>query len=307
MTLNESAVSEEARCWIAVDWGTTNCRAWLVTAEGQVIESRYSSCGMASLQPEEFEPALLTLVGQWLDGPTPVRVVACGMVGAKQGWHDAGYREVPCSPMLPGCLSAVPTIDKRIEVGIVPGLCQLKPADVMRGEETQIAGCLAVSPANQQTICLPGTHTKWVVINDGVVQSFRSFVSGELFKLICDHSVIGKAMEIGKPEYGIFSDAVEECLERVPVLTAELFGIRARSLLGQLDGGAAASRLSGLLIGTEVAAIKAELPLANLRLIAAPELEHVYGTALELAKIPFRTSDPEEATLRGLLTAWDET
>ncbi|MEM7190931.1 MAG: 2-dehydro-3-deoxygalactonokinase, partial [Pseudomonadota bacterium] len=158
--------------WIAVDWGTSSLRAWAMGPDGAVAEAA-SADGMARLEPAEFEPALLALVGDWL-GDTATPIVACGMVGAKQGWCEAPYAAVPCRPLDAAACVRVPAIDRRIDMRIIPGLSQDHPADVMRGEETQISGFLAAEPDFAGTICLPGTHTKWASVADGIVSQFQT-------------------------------------------------------------------------------------------------------------------------------------
>ena len=131
--------------WIAVDWGTSNLRAWAMGASG-VLDHGESHEGMGTLSRDGFEPALLRVVSPWLQDGRVMPVIACGMVGARQGWIEAVYRAVPCSPVSAAQMTVAPTSDSRIRVHIAPGLSQDRPADVMRGEETQIAGALALNP-----------------------------------------------------------------------------------------------------------------------------------------------------------------
>ncbi len=149
--------------WIAVDWGTSRLRAWAMSAEGDMLAEAVSDDGMAQLAKSEFEPALVRVIEPWL-GQAPIPVLACGMVGARQGWQEVGYVPVPVRPV---GLQAVPvkTNDPRFRLSILPGLSQAKPADVMRGEETQIAGFLASDTEFDGVICLPRTHCKWVRIS----------------------------------------------------------------------------------------------------------------------------------------------
>ncbi|MDZ4136757.1 MAG: 2-dehydro-3-deoxygalactonokinase, partial [Paracoccaceae bacterium] len=125
--------------WIAVDWGTTHLRATAMGPEGPGATVQ-SSDGMGCLAPAEFEAALLRLIGAWLPDGRVTPVLACGMVGSRQGWAEAAYRTVPCTPLDATALRAVQTRDPRLSFHIAPGLRQDRPADVMRGEETQIAG-----------------------------------------------------------------------------------------------------------------------------------------------------------------------
>ena len=171
--------------WIAVDWGTTNVRAWGLTSDGVVSCEASSSKGMGRLKPAEFESALLELVGSWLPQERRTSVLACGMVGARQGWIEAPYRQAPCAPVRAGEVVHPPTGDARLYVAILPGVSQTQPhADVMRGEETQIAGFLSERSHFDGVICLPGTHTKWVRIHAGEIVRFQTFMTGELFDLL---------------------------------------------------------------------------------------------------------------------------
>ena len=176
--------------WIAVDWGTTNLRAWVMGPDGSIVKKLQSNKGMGSLGPEEFEDALVSLVGPFLASNSVTDVICCGMVGAKQGWKEAPYRSVPCNA--PGLAQAVNPVtkDPRINVRILAGVCQSDPADVMRGEETQIKGFLANDPKFDGVICLPGTHTKWAHISAEEIVSFRTFMTGELFSLLSKNSVL---------------------------------------------------------------------------------------------------------------------
>ena len=142
--------------WIAADWGTTHLRVWAMSGASQT-DAAGSDRGMGKLAPDQFEPALLDLIAPWLgDGVTPV--IACGMVGARQGWTEAGYGRVPCGALDAAPVRA-PTADPRLAVWILPGLSQADPPDVMRGEETQIAGFLSLNPGFDGVICLPGTYS----------------------------------------------------------------------------------------------------------------------------------------------------
>ncbi|MDE0809982.1 MAG: 2-dehydro-3-deoxygalactonokinase [Alphaproteobacteria bacterium] len=147
--------------WIAIDWGTSNLRGWAMSDSGRILDQANSEQGMATVNAtdEDFESALLDLIQPWLKAGGSIPVIACGMVGARQGWLEVPYDEAPCSPHT--SLTKVPTRDPRIDVSIFAGVCQESPADVMRGEETQIAGLLSRSPDFGGLICLPGTHTKW--------------------------------------------------------------------------------------------------------------------------------------------------
>ncbi|WP_442902515.1 2-dehydro-3-deoxygalactonokinase [Frigidibacter sp. MR17.14] len=262
--------------WIAADWGTTHLRVFAMR-DGRVIAEADSPDGMGSLARDGFEPALLALIGRWLGHrpeTRPIMVLACGMVGARQGWVEAPYRPVPCVPVAPGELMRVPTRDPRIDVRIVPGLMQQHPADVMRGEETQLAGLLARDPGFEGCAILPGTHSKHALIRGGRVQSFQTRMTGELFALLSTQSVLRHSVADTAADPDAFREGLE--LGRSGRLLGSLFAIRAESLIAGLGPAAARSRLSGLLIGAELAG----LPEGPLALIGSPALSAPYREAL---------------------------
>jgi 2-dehydro-3-deoxygalactonokinase len=293
----EDLMGKSAPAWIAVDWGTSNLRAWAMGPEG-VLDHAESDRGMGKLRPEEFEAALLDTVQPWL-GAGPVLVLACGMVGAKQGWREAKYRAVPCSPTDPAGLIAVATTDARLDVRIAPGLSQDKPADVMRGEETQIAGALALYPKFDGVLCLPGTHAKWAHISAGEVVSFQTYMTGEMFALLSGQSVLRHSMGEGWDD-AAFDSGLSDALSRPDRIAAQLFSLRAQSLLHGLPGAAAKSRLSGLLIGIELAGAKPYWLGQDVKLIGATALAASYARALQSQGVTADVLDATACTLAGL-------
>ncbi|MDT8857472.1 2-dehydro-3-deoxygalactonokinase [Paracoccaceae bacterium Fryx2] len=287
--------------WIAIDWGTTRLRAFALTCDGVTLAEASSDDGMSRLSPAEFEPALLRLVGPWLTRPTPV--LACGMVGSRQGWVEAPYRPVPCAPLDPARLIPVPTKDPRLHLRLVPGLSQQRPADVMRGEETQIAGALALHPAFDGVICLPGTHCKWAQISAGEVVGFQTFMTGELFALLSQGSVLRHAMPGDGWDAGAFAAALSDAQSHPASIAARLFALRAESLLSGLSPAAARARLSGLLIGIELAAARPWWLGQQVILVGAEPLCTTYATALTLQGTPSRTWPAAACVIAGLATA----
>jgi len=283
--------------WIAVDWGTTRLRAWAVAPDGAVLAEAAADQGMAALAPADYEPALLDLVADWL-GPGATAVLACGMVGSRQGWAEVPYAPVPCRPLALAPVAVAGT-DPRIALRIVPGLCQDRPADVMRGEETQIAGVLAAVPGFDGVLCLPGTHTKWVEISAGEVVSFRSFMTGELYRALSAATVLRHSTGPGW-QAEAFSTALADTLSRPEGLAARLFTIRAEGLLHGLDPAAASARLSGLLIGAELAAARPYWLGREVAVIGAPALAGRYAEALMLQGVPARREDGAAMVLAGL-------
>ncbi len=286
--------------WIAVDWGTTRLRAWLMDGPS-VMDRAASDQGMAGLSPEAFEPALLSIIDPWLE--TAHDVTACGMVGAKQGWIEAPYRAAPCAAAATDLIIA-PTKDPRMTVHIAPGVSQSSPPDVMRGEETQIAGFLMDLDEFDGVVCLPGTHTKWAHISAGEIVSFRTFMTGEIFALIAEQSVlrhdIGQDSATGWIE-ATFLEAVDEAISRPESLAARLFALRAASLLEGPSPNAARSRASGLMIGMELAAARPYWLGREVAVLGDGPQAKAYTAALCAQGAPVTTASAEAATLRGLI------
>ncbi len=292
-------MTQPSPAWIAVDWGTSNLRAWAMARDGTVLAEAGSDEGMGKLSPDGFEPALLRLIGPWLASNPPV--VACGMVGSRQGWREAPYRSVPCPPLDRAALIAAPTTDPRLQVRIAPGLMQAKPANVMRGEETQIAGVLRVLPGYDGVLCLPGTHSKWVQISAGEVVSFQTFMTGELFALLSEASVLRHGMQgaTGRDD-AAFDTGVSDALSRPERLGARLFSLRAEGLIAGLSPDAARARLSGLLIGTELAGAKPYWLGQRVTLVGAEKLSAAYARALAAQGIAAERMNATDCTLAGL-------
>jgi 2-dehydro-3-deoxygalactonokinase len=285
--------------WIAVDWGTTNLRAFAMQG-ATVLARAQSNAGMASLAPDGFEPALTALIGPWLAGG-PLPVIACGMVGSRQGWREAPYRSVPCAP-LDSQMTYLATACG-IEVHLISGLSQAAPPDVMRGEETQIAGFLSLNRGWDGVLCLPGTHTKWAQLSAGEVVSFQTFMTGELFDLLGTASVLRHALTGDGWEADAFEAAVREAMARPERLAARLFALRAASLLDGTKPGATRARLSGLLIGAEIAAARPYWLGQNLAILGTGGQARAYRDALSFQGVTAMLTDAERATLAGLTSA----
>lgn len=286
--------------WIAVDWGTSNLRVWGMSSSGTVLEQASSDKGMGGLEKSEFEPALLELVSDWISAETPV--MACGMVGSRQGWTEAGYAATPC-PVIAGTFAKAATKDPRLDVQIIPGISQANPADVMRGEETQIAGFLALNPNWDGVLCLPGSHTKWVHVSADEVVSFQTLMTGELFAAISETTVLRHSVGIGWDDKS-FLNGVTNAMARPEKLAARLFSLRAEGLLNDLPKPEARARLSGLLIGAELAATKPYWLGQNVAIIGEGKLSALYAKALEQQGVQATQAQAERITLAGLTAAY---
>jgi len=290
--------------WIAVDWGTSNLRVWLFAAENRLIAHAGSDRGMGQLVPDQFEPALLDLIGGYLPAGRVTPVICCGMVGARQGWVEAPYASTPCAP--PTALEAIaPAVaDPRLDVRILPGVKQDHPADVMRGEETQIAGYLSANPGYDGVLCLPGTHTKWAQISAGQITGFQTFMTGELFSLLLKHSVLRHSLTDKGWEDAAFGNAVGDAMSAPEKLSARLFSIRAEGLLHGVPSATLRARLSGCLIGLELAAARRFWQGPKIMIIGDGALSAHYARALSLQGITAGLTGVEKLTLAGLTAAY---
>lgn len=289
--------------WIGLDWGTSNLRAYAIDQNGCLVGEKTSEMGMGVLSQEEFEPALIDLIKDWLSKDKTMPVFACGMVGARQGWLEANYRSVPCSPVSGQRLTRVETSDPRIHVEILPGLSQATPADVMRGEETQIAGLLTESPNFSGAVCLPGTHSKWVQVKNGEVVSFQTFMTGELFSLLSNHSVLRHSVCANGFDEDAFMGAALSIVADPSALATKLFSIRARSLLQDQDAQAASACLSGLLIGQELGLVRDLWDGKSVVVIGSIEVTALYRNILTELDVNVRHVEATTATLAGLKIA----
>jgi len=291
--------------WIALDWGASQVRAWAMQGDTPLAEACFDA-DIGTLSPDAVEPKLVSVIRDWLP-KAAIRVVICGAPGAGQGWqgwqgwHDAPLATVPCAPDAGGMIR--PQVqDPRLDVHILGGLKQDRPADIMRGEETRIAGILAQSPGFDGVLCLPGTHTKWVQISAGEVVSFRTAMTGEIFALLANRSVLRHGLTDGW-DAAAFADAVAEAMARPEALAVRLFGLRAEGLLHDLPGDTARARLSGLLIGAELAALR---PYWLGQMVAisgdAPHCD-AYAAALTAQGLAPEIIDGSKATLAGLTAA----
>jgi 2-dehydro-3-deoxygalactonokinase len=263
-----------------------------------------SGDGMGSLTPDAFETALLTLISGWL-GHKTVPVVACGMVGAKQGWIEAPYAAIPATPLARPV--PVKTISDAICVHIIPGLKQPTPADVMRGEETQIAGFLAMNPGWDGVICMPGTHSKWALVSAGEVVSFQTFMTGELFATLSQNTVLRHSIASAGWDEEAFIDAVEDAISKPERIAARLFSLRAEDLLNGLSKSTARARLSGMLIGAELAASRPYWLGQNIAIIGADKTAEIYRSALARQGAAATIADATRMTLAGLTAAYRQT
>ncbi len=283
------------------DWGTSNVRVWLLDKDGAVLGERRSPDGMASAAGR-YEAVLDTHLSA-LGAPDACPVVVCGMAGARPGWVEAGYLDVPAR-LDALARTAVRVPDANRGVWILPGMAQraADAPDVMRGEETQLAG--AGLGAGRHRVCLPGTHSKWVDVSDGAVTGFATAMTGELYALMAAHSILRHAVDGAQADPGsqAFESGLRRGLGEPATLPTHLFRIRAAGLLLGETPQEAASSLSGLLIGVEIASAGVSSG-DRVTLIASGTLADLYRRALTLAGAAVRVVDADAAVVAGLHAA----
>jgi 2-dehydro-3-deoxygalactonokinase len=292
--------------WIAADWGTSHMRAWAIDESGKVFAYSESIEGMKDLQQNEFEPALLRLIEKWIDDKRVTPVVACGMVGARQGWVETPYQKTPCVPINKNQLTVATTKDTRIKVTLVPGVMQHEPADIMRGEETQIAGFLKFNPDFDGVVCLPGTHVKWVKVSKGMIKNLTTFMTGELFGVISLNTLLSHSIKGDGWHQKSFEKGLIKGFESPGLITSELFSLRAESILNGLDSDSARARLSGLLLGVELHGAQNYWTRNKVTLIGSEILTKNYQSALELVGGECKLFNIETATLAGLSSVYKD-
>lgn len=261
--MTQGSTSSSAPALLALDWGTSSLRAFLLDTEGRSLATRGLPYGIQHLpQPgvEGFEQAFREIAGAWLETTPRLPVVASGMVGSAQGWKEMAY--IPCPADVRVLAEQAGWIESRSGVNILvaPGVLFDPPdsaPDVIRGEEIQIAGALALHPEARAASCmvLPGTHSKWVRVENGRITEFFTYMTGELYALLCQHSILGRLMPPAGGEIAeeAFARGLRAAADGAPGdLPHQLFSTRTLGLTGRVPRTALRDYLSGLLIGHEI-------------------------------------------------------
>jgi len=295
MVTNAMPEAIDAATLIGIDWGSTGMRGFLIDGAGQVLTMRRSADGASTLKNgSEFLAAYQRLIGDWVSERPELNVLACGMVGSSHGWQEAPYLSCPVDLARLAAGYAVVQGPNLHNLRIVPGLLydpEQGAPDVMRGEETQIAGAVLSHPELARASCLvlPGTHSKWVHVRYAQVREFSTHMTGELFALLRQYSVLGRSMgETRVPaDLQAFADGVDAARDGgEKSMAQQLFSIRSMVLTDKLRAIVSADYLSGLLIGHEVRAGlawrgTAKLEALPLVLVGEPDLCQLYVRALE--------------------------
>lgn len=298
------SISGQGVAWIAVDWGTSSLRIWVIGVDGSILQTISADQGMSKLAPNQYEGILLELCGAWLQTDSATTVIVCGMAGSREGWQQAPYMEAPLAVATNEQPIFVPTVDPRLSVYITPGLMQMDPAEVMRGEETQVKGLLSHYPNFDGIVLLPGTHSKWVVVAHKRIETFSTYMTGELFAILSEHSVLRQALDSNEWSQNDFDSGLMQAFERPVDLTTRLFHLRAESLLRKTRPERLKARLSGELIGMELASICAKRDIdqatKDIAIIGAPAIAELYQQGLGLIGLSSIVLSNETMTLAGL-------
>lgn len=296
---------------IALDWGTSSLRAFRLTREGRVLAQRAAPKGILAVPSGGFEAVLQEIAGDWLADDAAAPLLLAGMVGSRQGWIEVPYAEAPADKAALLAKAVRHRLSDGRHAVFLPGVsCQRGDVpDVMRGEETQIVGALALAGLSDGTVCTPGTHSKWVSVENGAIRTFATYMTGELFAVLRDHSLLGRGFP--RATDGSFetapADLAAEGFRRGvdaafadPALLRCLFSTRTLGLFDRLPAVALPDYLSGLLIGAEVAAALPPGGGTEVPVIATAGLAERYRVALDLRGHTARPISGEDAAAAGL-------
>ena len=290
-----------ATALIAIDWGTTSTRAYCLGAGGEIVASRTAPLGVMQVHEGCFPEALATLLGDWHDIAAPR--LACGMVGSRQGWREVPY--VDCPAPLANLAAGIVRVEGDA-LAIVPGVRTRDVngiPDVLRGEETQLAGAIDEQEGRVLAV-LPGTHSKWARVERGQLVEFATYMTGEMYSVLLKHSILGRLAQPAGPEPGAaFACGVSRGLG-AGALCHDLFGARTLALMGELAPGDVPDWLSGLLIGREVRdarvwAQRNDDAGTRVRVVGNDALSTRYTAALAQAGVTVERA-PTDAAARGL-------
>lgn len=285
---------------IALDWGTTRARAFLISESGAALQRRIADQGIQSVPAGGYPAAFEALAGDFRRAAPDAAIVLAGMVGSRNGWIEAPYVSCPASPAEIAAAAIRVELDKDTAATILPGLsCDDGAFDVMRGEETLIVG-LGLTDG---IACLPGTHSKWAEIKDGRITRFASFMTGEVYGLLRNSSILGRLAEApGETDAASGAARGRAGAQRAGGLLNTAFAARTEVLAGRMRGGEVGPYLSALLVGQEIAGAEALFGRRQeVRLVADGALAESYGGALEAAGFVVKLTTPEQAFVAGVV------
>ncbi len=283
--------------WIAVDWGTTNFRAFLINHHD--IEDRLSApLGLLQVAGRQFASTLQSLLNGWLTQHGSLPILMAGMVGSQQGWADVPYVTLPaCAGDFAAHTAEVATPwGSRCHI-VAGATCESEWGfpDVMRGEEVQLLGLAELHPATAHRVILPGTHSKHARLQGGKLIDFSTFMTGELYATLINHSLLGKDLPFCEQDGAAFDLGVASS-KKSPFLSHAIFSARTLRLRGVITPAQVSSYLSGLLIGSEMAALAAE----DAWVVGSPSLTLSYQRAARQFGITLHAADGAACFVQGL-------
>lgn len=286
------------RYWIAVDWGTTNFRAFLMN-NAQRIEQITHPCGLLSVENAQFAATLQGMLKPWLHEYGALPIAMAGMVGSQQGWYEVPYTTLPCTASALFAGTHTFTTPWGSPAWIIPGVSgasHFDQPDVMRGEEVQLVGLSQLHPAEKHFALLPGTHSKHAQMLEGKIATFSTFMSGEIFSILSQHSLLGKGLPPQQEDKSAFLLGVKTALRGAP-FTHLIFSARTRRLAGEVASEHIHSYLSGLTIGYELLAVPAG---RQAWVVGSPALTERYLLASPLMDIKLTPVNGDDCFIRGL-------
>lgn len=283
--------------WIAIDWGTSNFRAFLMN-HNQCIDTVSAHCGLLSVPDRQFDAALLPLIAPWLAQYPNLPLLMAGMVGSQQGWQEVPYVELPAGGQRFAQQTAQVVTSWGSPCRIVAGACGVNAfglPDVMRGEEIQLIGLAALYPQERHRVILPGTHSKHATLEHDRILHFNTFMTGEIYAVMLNHSLLGKDLPEPCEDNPAFALGVQNA-QTAPYLSNALFSARTLKLGGVINAAQVASYLSGLLIGSELAALSE----TQAWIVGSPALSERYTRAASLLGITLISVDGDSCFIHGM-------
>lgn len=288
--------------FVAVDWGVDELRLWLVDAQGAVLDKRAVARGADGVSPAEVEATLLKHLDADLPAGQSTPVLCCGQVGEPVVWQSVPYTPVPMAPAKAQVMRMV-TQDQRMAVGVLPGVQQAKPAEVMHGAETQVAGFIDQNPQFDGVLSVVGAQTHWVRISAEEIVSFQSFMTAEMLDMLLNSASLGSIAQAEVWDENAFLDSVSDGMSRPQSVMSKLCNLRAEGLIDPKATGQGKARLMGLLIGSELAGARAYWLGMDVALVGAPDLTPLYQAALKAQGVITAPLDGDAMTLAGLRAA----
>lgn len=282
--------------WIAVDWGSTNFRAFLMTQDGICVEEKSTGAGLLSIMNSDFSSTLRELLGKWVEKTTTIYMA--GMIGSKQGWKEAPYISVPAisSDFMTSPVKV--KTDWADCIKIVAGATNVNIHglyDVMRGEEVQLIGLAKIAEEDNFSAILPGTHSKHAIWNGKTFASFSTFMTGELYSVLTKHSILGLNLPEQKPSNEVFLMGVD--VGNSAPCTSMLFSARTKMLFDEIQGEHVHQYLSGLLIGAEISNLNQGM---THYIIGGENLSEEYAKALSHLNFKSKIVSGNSCFLKGM-------